>query len=393
MKATKLDKIKYLAFLILAAIFIILKVERGIEETDEQGGLWNIIQGLFVVFGILSLFSVRSYIKSIPTIIFYLIFSFWIWFLAIFSLVNKSLDVGTIFHFLTVPYGAMALLLFFRLGISLDIKQYSWILLSVFYIIVVMLYRAFRVYTGGAESDYGTVADIYYVVGLLPLAMLFMPKGWNVIPFIASTVVVMMTGKRGAFIALSLVLASYYLIPRAKEKGGKRRNPFETIAIFVIVAVGAFFVIEKLTDMYNLRMFDRLSMISDDEGSGRLIRWRFLVREISEEQSIVKILFGHGKSSVVSMIGGHAHNDFLEFAYDYGFLASFLYIVFFLSMVFEGIRMFRQKYRYTNEFLCCVIIAFCLAFYSFYAVDCTHITCSSICLGLILADWYKFKKL
>ena len=391
MKGAKIDKLKYLAFLILAALFIILKVERGIEETDEQGGFWNIIQALFVIFGCLSLFVVRSHFKTIPTIVFYLVFSLWIWLLASFSLVNKVVTVSEIFHLLTVPYGCMVLLLFFSLGLATDIKQYSWILLTVFYIIVIMLYLAFRNYRGGAESDYGTVADIYYVIGLLPLAMLFMPKGWNFIPFLAATVVVMLTGKRGAFIALSLVLATYYLIPRFKEKGGKKRRPIVSIAIFLIVAIGAFVVIDKLTDMYNLRMLNRLSMMQEDEGSGRLTRWGYVINEISGEQSIIKILFGHGKSSVVKDLGGHAHNDFLEFAFDYGFLAAFMYVLFFLSMIFEGIKMYRHHYRYTNEFICCVIIAFCLAFYSFYAVDCTHITCSSICLGLFLADWYKHK--
>lgn len=390
MKTIKRDRLIYFAFLILAAIFIVLKVQRGIEETDEQGGFWNIIQGIFVIFGSVSLFRSFTQIKTVPTIVYYLSFAIWIWFLSCFSLFNKSIDASVIFHFITVPYGCLVLIMFFSLSLTVEIKQYSWLLLSVFYIIVIMLYMAFRNYTGGAESDYGTVADIYYVIGLLPLAMLYMPRKWSFIPFFAATVVVMMTGKRGAFVALALVLACYYLIPRLRE-GGRRKSPIRTILLFVVVAAGAYFIIDKLTDVYNFRMFDRMSRIGEDEGSGRLIRWGYLIQEIAGERSFAKLLFGHGKSSVTMLFGGHAHNDFLEFAYDYGFFAVVLYILFFVSMIRESIKMYRCRYTLTNEFVCCVVIAFCLAFYSFYAVDCTHITCSSICLGLILADWYKFR--
>ena len=104
------------------------------------------------------------------------------------------------------------------------------------------------------------------------------------------------------------------------------------------------------------------------------------------------MLFGHGSGAVTKLVGGHAHNDYFEFLYDYGLFAFGFYVLFYVLLLKEVIMMYRRKYVYTREFLCSVIVALCMSIFSFYAVDCTHITSSSICQGLILADWYRYRK-
>ena len=103
------------------------------------------------------------------------------------------------------------------------------------------------------------------------------------------------------------------------------------------------------------------------------------------------MLFGNGNGSIGELVGGHAHNDFLEFLYEYGLFAFVLYVVFYILLIKETIKMYKHGYVYAKEFTCSVVVALCMSMFSFYAIDCTHITSSSICQGLILADWYKFK--
>lgn len=383
----------YFIFLLLAAAFLIMKMLRGFSGSEEAGGIWNIIQLLYIASGVFVLFSKERTFKSFRCVRLYLVFFIYIWFLSLFSFLYSSMTVSQIFNFVTVPYGVLVLVLYYSLGQKVDIKQYWWLLMVTFYVITAILFfamRNFRLLSG----DQGALADVYYVVTLLPLVLLYTPKRFKLIPLIVAFIVVAMTGKRGAFIAMGLIMVIYFLIPYA-ENGQKRKtaNPIVRLIVFAVVFVLLWFVINKAVGLFNLNIFDRLDTMEEDGGSGRMSRWTLLLNLLGNETSVLELLVGHGTGAVVRTIGGHAHNDMLEFFYDYGIFAFLLYILFFVSIIREGVRMYRRKYPYAREFMCSVGIALCMSLYSFYAIDCTHITASSICFGLILADWYKFKNI
>lgn len=381
----------YFIFLLLAATFLIMKMLRGFSGSEEAGGIWNIIQLLYIASGVFVLFSKERTFKSFRCIRLYLVFFFYIWFLSLFPFIYSTMTVSQIFNFVTVPYGVLVLVLYYSVGQKIDIKQYWWVLMVAFYIITAILFfamRSFRLLSG----DQGALADVYYVVTLLPLVLLYTPKRFKLIPFIVAFIVVAMTGKRGAFIAMGLIMVIYFLIPYA-ENGQNRKtaNPIIRLIVFAVVLGLLWFVINIVVGRFDLNIFDRLDRMEEDGGSGRMTRWKMLMDLFGNESNIFEMLFGHGSGAVVRIIGGHAHNDFLEFFYNYGFFAGMLYVLFFVSIIREGIKMYKKKYPYAREFMCSVIIALCMSMFSFYAIDCTHITASSICFGLILANWYKFK--
>ena len=381
----------YLIYLFLAAVFLVMKMIRGFSGSEETGGIWNIIQLIFVASGVFVLFSKERTYNTFLCVRLYLVFFLYIWFLSLFPFLFGRMDVSHIFNFATVPYGGMVLLSFYYVGRKAEIKHHWWVLMATFYVISAILFtamRSFRMYLG----DQGALADVYYVVTLLPLVMLYTPKKLKLLPFLIAFVVVAMTGKRGAFVALLLIMVVYFLLPYS-EKGQKslRGSLVVRLIVFAAVFILLWYVLNKAVGLYNLNIFDRLDKMDEDGGSGRVDRWRLLLSLFGSESSVFQLLFGHGSGAVVKMIGGHAHNDFLEFYYNYGIFAALLYVVFFILLIREGIKMYRRKYTYAREFMCSIIIALCMSFFSFYAIDCTHITASSICFGLILADWYKFK--
>ena len=383
----------YFIFLLLAAIFVITKMRRGFSGSEEAGGIWNVIQLLYVASGVVVLFSKEKTYKTFRCVRLYLGFSFYIWFLSLFPFLFSSMRVSQIFNFATVPYGVMVLILYYAVGRKAEIKQYWWVLMVAFYIIAAILFfamRDFRVLSG----DQGALADVYYVVTLLPLIMLYTSQKLKLVPFVVAFVVVAMTGKRGAFIAMGLIMVVYFLIPYAENgKNRKTANPLLRLIVFAAVFALLWFVINKVVGLFNLNIFERLDQMEEDGGSGRMTRWTLLTSLFGNESTIFEMLFGHGSGAAVGIIGGHAHNDFLEFFFDYGLFAGLLYVLFFVSIIREGIKMYKWKYPYAREVMCSVVIALCLSMFSFYAIDCTHITTSSICFGLILADWYKFKNI
>lgn len=388
---TKRERNIYIFILSLLSIFLVLKMLRGFTESEEQGGVWNIIQGLFVVFGVAVLIGGkdRSF-KQYSCIRLYVTFMLYIWFLSMFPFLYSKMQISNVFGFLTVPYGVMVLLLFYQIASHVKIEDHRLFLVITFYVIAFICFNALRSFRMYISDNQGAIADVYYVVGLLPLMFVYTSKKFSVIPFIVACIIVMMSDKRAGFLALAVIMVIYFLLGSTEKK--KRGLLIKRIFIFSIVVAATFYVITNLVSQFGLNMFDRLGKMEEDGGSGRADRWNLVWNSLWNYSNFLQLLFGHGAGATWRLIGGHAHNDFLEFFFDYGFLAVLMYVFFFVALFREGLKMYRHKYHYAREFMCSFVVALFLASFSFYAIDCTHITCSSVCLGLLLADWNKFKQ-
>lgn len=387
MITTKRDKWIYIGSLILLAAFLILKVQRGFTVSEEEGGIWNIIQALFVCFGLLACFTLDSSETNNPVIKTYRGFMFTVWVMAFpVVLFTGKMGVSTIFHFITVPYGFLCFLWFYSCGLKNDIRKYSYLLYPTFLVTFVILFTALRSFYFLTDEK-GAVADVYYIVGLLPIIFIYTPKRLRILPFLLACVAVMMTGKRTGFLALATIFILYFLPSDPNEQ-----KPFiyRLLALLVLL-IPTYYIITRLTGSFDLNMFDRLAKLGEDGGSGRSERWEKVLHAMFYDQSMLPLFVGHGYGSAYKFIGGHVHNDFLEFLYDYGFIVFIIYISFFVSMIRECIIMYKSEFTYAREFGVAVIVSVFLAMFSFYAIDCTHITCCSVCLGLILAEWYKYQ--
>lgn len=375
--------------LLLLAAFLILKMWRGFSATEEQGGIWNIIQGMFVLCGLGVLFSKEKTYKEFRFVKLYLAFMLMIWVMSVpvFMFMPKF-TINSLFHLITVPYGVMVVLAFYYVGIRCDIKKYPYILWLTYLVVFYILFTSIRMALLVSGLDMGAIADVYYIVGLLPLMFVYTPSKLRMIPFFIACVAVMMTGKRTGFLALGVILIVYFLMGGGEDS---KNSLAKRLIAFAVILLVTYFLIAKLTGSYNLRMFDRLAKLEEDGGSGRADRWAFILKAWTDEQSVLPLLFGHGHGSVVKLVGGHAHNEFLEMLYDYGIFVLFIYIAVFVSYFREVRLMYKAKFPYAKEFMVSFIVSIFLAMFSFYAIDCTHITCCSVCIGLLLAEWYKFK--
>ena len=384
-------RITYLLLLILAAAFLVLKVRRGVVDTEEKGGIWNVIQVFWVVLGIYYLFKQSKAFLSINCAKIFMVFSMYIWFLSIvFALSTEVLYPSRIFRLIVVPYGAMVMLVYFAVSYKANIKQYPIILSIAFLIISIILFITWRSFNLALLDENGTVADVYYVVGLLPIILLYTPKKLKLLPFIIAFMVVLLSSKRGALVTLIPMLIIYFFFTGTDDKGNLKQMVTRFFSFAVIFFLVYCFVM-IFVGQYDLNMFNRMERLEEDGGSGRLNRWLTILSMYSIDSNFFQLILGHGNGTIGNEIGGHAHNDFLEFLYEYGIIALFLYIVYFKALIHEVIQMYKYKYKYAREFACSVVVALCMSMVSFYAVDCTHITVSSICQGLLLADWYKFK--
>lgn len=384
----KKDKYIFFLTLLTLAAFLILKMQRGFTASEDQGGIWNIIQGLYVVYGLYICVIIEREYLQFAMIKCYMVFMFTMWFFSSFVIYfSPNWGISTLFHFITIPYGFLCFMVFYWLGLKNDIRKYPYILYFTFVIIIYILFVSMRTFYFHVSEDKGAVADVYYIVGLLPIIFIYTPKKFRVVPFLLTCIAVMMTGKRTGFLALVTIFIFYFL-PNDFEK---RKSFFIRIILFVILLIIVYFVITQLTTFFDLRMFDRLSNLSEDGGSGRAERWANIWNSMCTEDDIIPLFVGYGYDAVIRLVGGHAHNDFLEILYNYGIIVLGLYVAFFITMIVECIKMYKLNFVYAREFMVAIVVSMFLAMFSFYVIDCTHITCCSVCLGLILAEWFKYK--
>ena len=380
----------YLILLLLVVAFLILKILRGTTNTSEQGGIWNIIQVLFVGIGVCILFSNNNSYRSVKGIRRYLAFFIYIWILAFIPFIaSYRIGLEELFHFLTVPYGVMVLLVFFSIGMKTDLKMYSWILWFCFVLSSILFFRGMQSFRTD-EIRTGSTSDVYYIVGLLPIILINTAKRYRIIPFFIALFCILISNKRGAFIILGVMMIIYYVMPEGSKK--KASNILGRLILVSIVLAASYYIMGLITSIYDFNMLSRMEQIEEDGGSGRWDRWVYLVSKIFGSNSVIRLLFGYGRGEVVDITGGNAHNDFVEFLFDYGIIALILYIAFYVAMIKEGIDMHKHGYLYDREYFCTVAIALGMSLYSFYAIDCTWITSSSVCFGLLLSDWNKFKR-
>ena len=80
---------------------------------------------------------------------------------------------------------------------------------------------------------------------------------------------------------------------------------------------------------------ERVENLEEDEGSGRLERYKDVLRLLRDEDNRGKIVLGHGYRTVEDSLGesSSAHNDFLEVLYDYGIIGLLLFVLFHLALI------------------------------------------------------------
>ncbi len=384
----KTQKIFFL-ILVSLAVFLYLKMQRGFTASDEQGGIWNVIQIIYVFLGIYFFVTIKHRYIQFPVIKFYMAFTLAMWFESFFSIIfTPNPNMGTLFNFLMVPYGFFCFIVFYWIGLKNDISKYPYILYITFLIITFILFKSMRNFYSYVLEDKGAVADVYYIVGLLPIIFIYTPKKLRIVPFLLASIAVMMTGKRTGFLALAVILVLYFLLPNGSRKSKTFFYGFFTSVVLLIIS---YLVITRLTDYFDLNMFERISHLGDDGGSGRMAIWSKILGALGSEDNFLRLLVGHGYGSVNKLVGIHAHNDFLELFYNYGIIVTFLYITFFIALIIECHKMYKKYFIYAKEFMVAIVVSLFLSLFSFYAIACTHITCCSASLGLILAEWYKFQ--
>lgn len=377
-------KISYSNLLLLVlGFFFITKMLRAFSGSTTQGGVWVIIQLLLMAIGFILVLKKVKTVFSNAAIIFMFLY-------ALLSLLNSLFSVDSavlsIYSYIMIPYALSILVIFYVNGSKINVENN--IILTVTFYIISTIFIFFMLRSGNYSTEIGSVSDSYYVIGLLPVVLVYSRK-CPLLPIFVTGFVIIISGKRAGLLAFAFMIIAYYLVEVLRTRKYKSLGISFVSLIAVIVLIYILFII--INQYFNSSLLSRFLRIWEDGGSGRNERWRDILTGF-HDSSILKMIFGHGVESVVRDFGGYAHNDFLELLYNYGIFPVLCYIFFYIALIFEFFKMLKKRYEYSAQFLMTIIFSLMMAMFSFYVFVPTYITAGMICKGLIMADFNKKSK-
>lgn len=253
------------------------------------------------------------------------------------------------------------------------------------FIILYLLTGAYSVYL----SFY--IGTVYWETGKLVSNLVFWPLcAFVFVPIVKKQllqyfllvpmiIISLLLAKRSAMIiiVLEVLVYSFYQLKYAQKRvrGNKRSDIF----LYLIVGTIAVGIISSKFSTFTESTFSRFETMQDDQGSGRVEVYQSAISKI-ENFSSFDILFGRGSGSIVEIGNSAAHNDALQFFYEFGFVGFSLYLAFIIILL-RRIRIIRNyAMDYYVGYLFCVITAIILglfsnlvAFNSYFAFICSYL--------------------
>lgn len=215
---------------------------------------------------------------------------------------------------------------------------------------------------------------LYYPLCLLPLVLItkkrfYLFNGYvkysKVFVILIVGVLILLSSKRGGFIALVCGIAIYYsIIISITPQRSKRLTYIRNVTMIFALALIVLIVLEQSGEF---EIFNRLSSIGwNAEGtSGRTEIWKELL-SVYDNGTIIQKLFGFGHNATYNYttISVAGHNDYINNLFNYGLISVSLQIFIILGLIFRCFRMVKMKNTMAPAFGCSLAIFFVLSMVS-----------------------------
>lgn len=215
------------------------------------------------------------------------------------------------------------------------------VIMFIFYVFAA-LYASYNI-----QKTYNRIAVInmvYDVLVFLPWITLIQNKKKRLLGIIIISVIVLISMKRGAIIALPIMLSMSYVIE------GIIKNKKKTYIVRIVGLLSLFFIglviFNYLTDGYIISRFTYESLST---GSGRVNLYNIALEDI-KNRTFINSLVGKGSGSSVQLLGTGVHNEWIEFLFSFGIIGVFLYFNLFISLVKTNIKLIKRRSSYASAY-------------------------------------------
>ena len=167
---------------------------------------------------------------------------------------------------------------------------------------------------------------VYYGMALLPWLFINSSKKTKAVITVIALVVVVFSMKRGAIIALPLMILANYFVQGKIENSNKNMLKLVLVIILFFVAI---MIADNLTGGF---LAERFSGEEMESGSGRSEQIELITRLLGEKD-FVDLFIGSGCEKSVQIIGTGIHNEWLNFLYCYGIIGFIVYAVLIIGFI------------------------------------------------------------
>lgn len=227
----------------------------------------------------------------------------------------------------------------------------------------------------------------YIIVSLLPLIAFFNKRvSTQYVGIVLILISTIMCFKRGAVI-IGVIAVTYYFYNMVKMPSTSRK-----LIVLVFGAASAVFLYMYLDNLFltNDYFYQRVMLTYEGDSSGRDGLFGKIWVYILENESVVELLLGGGAAATVELFGIEAHNDWLEFAIDFGMLGIVLYVFYWVT----SYKYFRYAKKRLPESIVMamgmvLLMNFVRSFFSMSFIDMTFMSSSIIGYTMSCVDTFK----
>ena len=171
--------------------------------------------------------------------------------------------------------------------------------------------------------------------------------------------VIAISMKRGAIVVFPLMLGVAVIIESFVKRKSLGRSLIWIILLIVIIYSG-FFIANQFSGGF---LSKRFSMENLADGSGRSHMYIAGVEAILN-WPMMDLVFGKGSGSTLRFFGTGAHNEWLEFTFNFGLVGMMLYALFLFTVSRQALRLTMIRSPYAPAYAIIVINYVVLGMYS-----------------------------
>ncbi len=253
------------------------------------------------------------------------------------------------------------------------------------YCVILFAYLFLNVKAFSNNQGIALISTAYYALFLLPFVLLIRNKTIKAVLIALIFTTVLLSVKRGGFIAFVISIAVYLII---KVRISNKVNPgksYRAIISGLATVIALYFLFQYYVSTHSLGILDRLLSIRDDGGSGRTEVWA-CTWEMIKQSDFFHLIFGHGFNTVYmnSPLELSAHTDILEVLYDYGVIGFIIYGII-MKRIFDYYRIVEnEKPNLAPAYAVSLVLWICMSAMAHLVIYVTHFLYLCVFWGLII---------
>lgn len=364
----------YNFFAVITIVLLILYTYHtilGMGFEESAGFSYSAITKLIIVMiSIVTIVISKNRVYTNFSIL-WIIWSIWLFILFyIFGL--KGEGIADILH---VTFCPMTFVLFYIMSLYSDkISRITYIGFIFLYFIslYLILLNLTTIIVVNLGEETAITNLIYWCLCPLPILLLSKKRWVAPIAIGITLLIVIMTGKRSATIAMALIILAY-IINLMKGKFSLKKF---LGAILIIIAF--YLIINTYLANTFIGVMERMNNIEEDQGSGRIELYQD-VFNVMKENTFIDWFLGRGYYSILITRHSNAHNDALQMLFEYGIVGLIVYGLMILFIIKRMRILYRQNSIHYIGYVSSVIITLVLGmvsnlivFYSYFSFLCAY---------------------